>query len=109
MGLRDKLRERLSNNTQSFYVEEWDETIYATPLSCGDTAKMQGKHPEFPFKLTSDAMVDLLLLKCLDAQGDKVFTLEDKPILLRQDMGSISTVVGMILGVTYTVEDAEKN
>ena len=109
MGLRDKLKQRLGNSTQSFYVEEWDETIFASPLSCGDTTKMQGKHPEFPFKLSSDAMVDLLLLKCLDANGGKVFTLEDKPILLRQDLGSISTVVGQIMGVTYTIEDAEKN
>jgi hypothetical protein len=108
MTIRDKIKGRLSAAPASFYVEEWEEKIYCTPLSCGEMSKLQGKHQNFLTNLTGDAMVDLILLKALDKDGEKMFDLEDKPYLLRENMAVISSVSAQILGA-QTTEDYEKN
>ena len=48
-------------------------------------------------------------LRAPDGEGNKMFTLEDKPILLRQGLTRVSLVASAILGETLIVEDAEKN
>ena len=108
MSIRDKIKERLNVAPNSFYVEEWDEKVFATPLSCGDMSKLQSKHPNFLGNMSGEAMVDLILLKALNSEGEKMFDLEDKPILLRESMSVISSVVAGILG-SQTTEDYEKN
>ena len=108
MTIRDKIKERLNAAPTSFYVEEWDEKIFATPLSCGELSKLQVKHQDFFSNMTAEAMVDLLILKALNADGEKLFDLEDKPYLLRESMTVISGVVAGVLG-SKQAEDYEKN
>jgi len=108
MTIRDKIKERLNAAPVSFHVEEWDEVIYCTPLSCGEMSKIQSKHQNFLSNLTGDAMVDLILLKALDKDGEKLFGLEDKPYLLRENMAVISSVAANIIGAQIS-EDHEKN
>lgn len=108
MSIRDKIKERLSVSPVSFFVEEWDETIYVLPLSCGEMSKLQNKHSNFINNLTGDAMVDLILMKAMNKDGEKLFGLEDKPYLLRESMTVISSVAVKILGAQVS-EDYEKN
>lgn len=108
MTIRDKIKERLNAAPASFYVKEWDENIYCVPLSCGEMSKLQSKHSKFLSNLTGEAMVDLIILKSLTKDGDKMFDLEDKPYLLRENMAVISSVSAQILGA-QTSEDYEKN
>lgn len=97
MSLQEKLRERVSKSARSFFVEEWDETIWVTPLSCGEVAKIQKRHPNFLSNLDGESMVDLIILKALKKDGEKAFTIEDKPFLLKEELGVIARVSGMIL------------
>lgn len=108
MAIRDKIKERLSVSAKSFHIDEWDEDIYCTPISCGEMSKLQKRHPSFLTNMDGEAMVDLILSKALDSNGDKLFTLEDKPYLLREEMTVISSVAVGILG-SQTSEDHEKN
>lgn len=108
MTIRDKIKERLNNAPTSFYVKEWDEKVYCTPLTCGELNKLQSKHPNFLSNVSGDAQVDLILMKAMTAEGEKMFDLEDKPILLRESMTVISSVAFGILG-SQTSEDYEKN
>jgi hypothetical protein len=98
MSINEKLKDRIKQEPKAFYVEEWDETIYCTPISCGEMGKLQKRHPDFISNMTGEAMVDLLMAKCLNDQGEKLFTLDEKPLLLRESMAVISTVVGAVLG-----------
>jgi uncharacterized protein (UPF0264 family) len=108
MTIRDKIKERLNAAPVSFYVKEWDENIYCTPLSCGEMSKIQSKHPNFLSNLTGEAMADLIILKSLNKDGEKMFDLEDKPYLLRENMALISSVSAQIIGAQIS-EDYEKN
>jgi len=109
MSVVDKIKARLGSQPSSYYIEEWDETIYARPLTCGEMTEIQRRHPDFPSKMTGDSMVDLIIRKAMDKQGNKLFSLEDKPILLKETTAIISTVVAKILSSQVTVEEAEKN
>ena len=53
-------------------------------------------------------MVDLIILKAETGQGEKLFTLEDKAILMREEVGVISTVAAAFMSGT-SVEEHEKN
>jgi len=54
-------------------------------------------------------MVDLIVMKAEDGDGKKHFTLEDKPILMREEVHVISRVAGEMLSGADSVEDHEKN
>jgi hypothetical protein len=108
MSIRDKIKERLSVAPASFYVDEWDETIYCYPLSCKEMGELQSKHKSFLMDMSPEAMVDLIQKKALDKDGEKLFGIEDKTYLMREQMALISSVVARILG-SQIDEDYEKN
>jgi hypothetical protein len=108
MNIRDKLKERLNVSPISFYVKEWDETVYCTPLSCGDMTQIQKRHPDFLSNLTGEAMVDLIIRKLTNADGEKLFDVADKGYLLGESMVVISSVAANIIGAQAS-EDYEKN
>jgi len=109
MSVIDKIKSRISSQPASFYVDEWETTIYCRPLTCGEMSDLQRKHPKFPSEMTGDAMVDLLIRKARDKDDNKMFTLEDKPILLRESTTTVSSIVSRILSAQISVEEAEKN
>jgi len=53
-------------------------------------------------------MVDLIILKAENADGEKLFTLEDKPVLMREEFTVIARVAGEMISAT-SAEDHEKN
>jgi hypothetical protein len=53
-------------------------------------------------------MVDLIILKAETGQGEKLFTLEDKAILMREEVGVTSTVAAAFMSGT-SADEAEKN
>jgi hypothetical protein len=107
MTLLDKLRERASHNLSKIYVEEWDETIYTTPLTCGEMTKLQKKHGDFFTKQTGEAMADLIILKALDADGNRMMTSEHKPLLMRERITVITSVAWAIVGSQTEGEEAK--
>ena len=70
--------------TKTIEVAEWgDENgpllIYVEPFTLKDKAKLQNVSKASGSEI--DALVELIVLKCLDSEGNKIFTIEDKPIL----------------------------
>ena len=108
MSLLDKLKERVQHDLTSIYVEEWDETLYVKPLTCGEMTKLQKKHGDFLANPTGEAMADLIILKALDADGNRSMTAEHKPLLMREKMGVVSGVAGAIIG-SQIEEELAKN
>jgi len=84
------------------------EKVYFGPLLAGELNRIQRKHPTFLQSASFEAMVDLIILKAENGQGEKLFTLEDKPVLMREEVSVISSVAAEMMGGT-SVEEHEKN
>ena len=110
--------ERISANTNKttkrVEVEEWGDdnepmVLFATPLNCGEFNKLQRKHPDFLNNMTIEGLVDLILLKAMDENGDKAFDVGDKPILMRQPVNVVSNVARQLMGEMQGVEEVKKD
>lgn len=112
MSIAQRIAARTSQK-RHIEVPQWGEPgspekVYFGPLLAGELNRIQRKHPSFLQSASFEAMVDLIILKAENGQGDKLFTLEDKPVLMREEVAVISTVAAELMAGT-SVEDAEKN
>lgn len=112
MSIADRIKARTSKK-RHIDVEEWGENgkperVYYGPLLAGELNRIQRKHPTFLQSASFEGMVDLIILKAENGQGEKMFTLEDKPVLMREEVAVISTVAAELMSGT-SVETAEKN
>jgi hypothetical protein len=94
-------------------VEEWGEPgqpvrLYFDKFNIRDMSKLQRKYKDFATNPTLDAMVDAIISKVEDEQGEKVFTIEDRPTLMGAEVSTIARIFGAIFSGP-TVEDMEKN
>lgn len=114
MSLGKKLAARRKANRKQIEVPEWaDEgenfVIYTRELTCADVDKIQRKHKDFINNPTIAAMVDMIIQKAEDKEGDKMFTLEDKHFLMGERIDVISTIAGEMFSQIESVEEKEKN
>jgi hypothetical protein len=112
MSISKRIAERTSTK-RHVEVAEWGdegkpEKVYYGPLLAGELNRIQRKHPKFLSDTSFDAMIDLIILKAENGQGEKLFTLEDKPVLMREEVSVISTVAAAFMSGD-TVEEQEKN
>jgi hypothetical protein len=110
MSILKHIAERTSAK-KHFDVPEWGETpvkVYYGPLSARELNRIQRKHPNFLNDAKLEAQVDLIILKAENGQGEKLFTLEDKPGLMDEEVSIIARVAAGLMSGT-SVEDAEKN
>jgi len=109
MSLGQRLAAKRQNNRKQIEVVEWGEdtplVVYTSALTCADVDKLQRKHKDFMGNPTIAAMVDLLIMKAEDKDGEKLFTLEDKPFLMREPVILISTIAGQMFSTIETVEE----
>lgn len=114
MGLADNIRNNRSKTRTKIVVASWGDdsgpaVIYASALTAGDISKIQRKHKDFLNNTSVEAMIDLILLKAETQDGEKAFSLEDKPLLMRESLNVISDVAGQMFGDVDSIEDIEKN
>ena len=112
MSIAERIKARTSKK-RHIDVEEWGEDgtperVYYGPLLAGELNRIQRKHPTFLQSASFEGMVDLIILKAENGQGEKMFTLEDKPVLMREEVSVISNVAAEFMSGT-SVETAEKN
>lgn len=113
MSIASRIAAKRAERDRSFVeVDEWGDDIplklYFTDMTARDIERIQRKHKDFLSNPTLSAMVEAIILKCEDENGDKAFSLEDKPILMGETIGVIAKVFGAVLGAV-DVEDHEKN
>lgn len=114
MSFSDKIAARQKRERQTVEVEEWGVeegsplTIYYGPMLAGEMSRLQRKHPKFFENATVDGLVDIIIMKSEDKDGEKIFTLEDKAFLMRQEWTLITKVGGAMIAGT-SAEDYEKN
>lgn len=114
MSLAKRIADRQRAARKIIEVAEWGEDdtspliIHCGPMLAMEMEKIQRKHPNFFQSATIAGMVDLIILKAEDKDGEKVFSLEDKPVLMREEFGVIARIAGEMISAT-SVEDHEKN
>jgi hypothetical protein len=104
---------RAARERGSVDVVEWGEndaplTIYFTNVSARDIEKVRSKHNDFLTNPSLTAMVDIIILKSENADGEKMFTLEDKVHLMGEPIDIIAEVFGSVFS-SNSAEELEKN
>jgi len=106
MSLADSLLD-WDNNRRSFVWR--DQTLFTSAVTVADLQTILNKHPNVLNGTDLAGMVEVIIRKVEDEKGDRVFTLEHKPKLMRMPIGQISDLFNQVFTAIETVEDAEKN
>ena len=114
MGLGEQIAARRNRDRKVIRVDEWGEdgqplVIYSGSITAGDIDKLQRKHKDFLNNMTIAGMVDLIISKAEDADGKRLFTLEDKMYLMGDSVTLIADIAGQMFGEVESIEYAEKN
>ena len=94
-------------------VDEWGTEgnplrIYYTAVTGSDIDKVSRKHKDFTSNPSIAGMVEMIIIKAQTDDGEKMFSLEDKPTLLREPIGVLTNVFGVVFNA-LSVEEQEKN
>lgn len=103
-------RAKISGEMKTVDVPEWDTKIYYKPSV---SLREQGKLIELANQgKTVEALVETLIIKARNEDGSKMFSLNDKMVMLNEvDPNVIIRVVGQmsVPAEEYELETAEKN
>lgn len=107
MDAIDLVREHFASlGTRKIEVPEWKLTVYAAPVTLSEKNRLYKKSKESDMEL----LVDLLIMKATDANGQKLFTLDHKPTLLNKaDSNVVGRVATAILADEAPKADELKN
>ena len=104
----DNLRNEISSYVDTTWSGELGGqviTLSATPLSTKDMTFIRRQHPDFQVNPSLAGMVDLIMLKAHDTDGNKAFDLTDKPFLLRVSATKIGEIFGGLFGGQFEPDD----
>ena len=114
MSLAKRIAARQDADRRTLEVAEWGEddssplVVYYGPFLAIEMDRVQRKHPNFLNSMTMAGMVEIILMKAEDKDGAKLFTLEDKPTLMREPLTLITRIAGAMMS-SESVEEQEKN
>ena len=114
MSLGEQIASRRIKEKRTMEVPEWGEdnsplSLYASAITAGDNNKLQRKHKNFLNDMTVDWMVDLIIMKAETKDGEKAFTLSDKPFLMSEQVSIIAELSAKMFGDIVSLEEQEKN
>jgi hypothetical protein len=107
MDAIELVREHFASlGTRKIEVPEWKLTVHAAPVTLAEKNRLYKKSRESDMEL----LVDLLIMKASDANGKKLFTIDDKPTLMnRADSNVVGRVANAILADDAPKVDELKN
>jgi hypothetical protein len=113
MSLGSKIAEKRNKQRREIEVPEWGDdaplSIHVSAITAGDIDKLQRKHKDFLNNMTIAGMVDLIIAKAEDADGQRLFTLEDKFTLMAEPVNLIAELAGKMFADVESIEEQEKN
>ena len=114
MSLAKRIAARQDADRRTIEVPEWGEDesspliVYYGPFLAIEMDKVQRKYPNFLQNMTMAGMVEIIAMKAQDKDGNNLFTIEDKPTLMREPLTLITRVAGALM-TSESVEEQEKN
>lgn len=89
---------------------EWKgQKLFASPITASDLQHVLKKHPNLLNGTDLGGMVEVIIRKVEDEQGEKVFTLEHKAKLMRLPVAELTELFNGAFSGFESPEDAEKN
>jgi len=95
MNIESLLKKELA----SYGLNEWvgevggeEVTLYAKPLSPADNARVTRKFPNFNNTMEFAGMVEYIVIKAVDSEGNKVFSEKTKPLLMRLNQTKVGEI-----------------
>ena len=103
----DLVREHFASlGSRTIEVPEWKLTVHATPVTLAEKNRLYRKAKDSDMEL----LVDVLITKATDRDGNKLFTSDDKITLLHKaDSNVIARVANFILAEAAPQGDELKN
>jgi len=106
MSLADDLLDW--DNARSSFI--WrGQKLYTSQVTVADLQQILKKHPNVLNGTDLGGMVEIILRKVEDENGERVFTLEHKPKLMRMPVNEITDLFNNVFSGFESPEDAEKN
>ena len=106
MSLGNQIAANRNKERRVIEVPEWggDAPVlfYVGAITAGDMDKLQRKHKDFLNNMTIAGMIDLIIAKAEDKDGNRAFTLEDKMTLMREPVNLIADIAGKMFGDVET-------
>lgn len=95
----------LKKEIASYGLNEWtgeiggeEVTLYSKPLSPADNARVLKKYPNFNTSMEFAGMVEYIIIKAVDADGNRVFTEKHRPFLSRFNQTKIGEIFNTLFG-----------
>jgi phage I-like protein len=109
MSIADRIKSRVDRRS-TVSVPEWGEkdepeVIYFGPLLARELDQIQRRHNNFLADPSLQGMVDLIILKAQDEDGNKIFNPSHKPTLMREEVQIISRVAAEMLSTEGSPEE----
>ena len=109
MSIKDRIKQRVDRRS-TVSVPEWGEdgqpeVIYFGPLVARELDQIQRRHNNFLADPSLQGMIDLIILKAQDSEGNKIFNVGDKPTLMREEVQVISRVAAEMLSTEGSPEE----
>jgi hypothetical protein len=107
MDAIELIREHFASlGNRSIDVPEWKLTVYATPVTLAEKNRLYRKAKDSDMEL----LVDVLILKATDKNGEKLFNADHRMTLLHKaDSNVIARVANFILSDAAPTVDELKN
>jgi len=113
MSIANQIASKRNKDRRVIEVPEWGDDapvlLYVGAITAGDMDRLQRKHKDFLNNMTIAGMIDRIIAKAETKDGERVFTLEDKPVLMREPVSLIADIAGKMFGDIESVEQQEKN
>ena len=113
MSIANQIASKRNKDRRVIEVPEWGDDapvlLYVGAITAGDMDRLQRKHKDFLNNMTIAGMIDLIIAKAEDKDGNRAFTLEDKMTLMREPVNLIADIAGKMFGDVESVEEQEKN
>ena len=107
MDAIDLVREHFASiGLKRIEVPEWKLTVFAAPMTLAEKNKLYKKSRENDMEL----LVDILILKACNEQGEKLFNIDNRLVLLNKaDSNVVARVANAILSDDAPKADELKN
>lgn len=112
MGIRDTiLAAQAGEKRLDVTVERWGgETLYFRRLTTRDVDNISRKYPKFFIEPSMTMLVDVLIDRAETVDGEKLFTRDDKSMLMSEPAEVIDSIArSMVLKTAEPAEEIEKN
>ncbi len=105
----------LKNEVSSYKSNQWtgllggqEVTLYAKPMSPADNARVLKKYPNFNNSMEFSGMVEYIIIKATDADGNRVFSEKERPLLMRFDQTKIGEIFNALFGDQLDDDDEKR-